>query len=71
MPSKGIDARRIYGSCAVMTSHLTTGKLHRRGPLSLCTIGVCVCECDELYVLHWMLANMSVPICVNAGDVHV
>jgi hypothetical protein len=29
MHSKGFDGRRIYGSCAVMASHLTTGKLHR------------------------------------------
>jgi hypothetical protein len=28
MRSKGIDGRRIYGSCAVMASKLTTGKLH-------------------------------------------
>jgi hypothetical protein len=29
MRSKGLDGRRIYGSCAVMASHLTTGKLHK------------------------------------------
>jgi hypothetical protein len=27
--SKGIDGRKIYGSCAVIASHLTTGKVHR------------------------------------------